>query len=394
MAQRISNIRCRIDASFPRDTPAEFRNAVATVINVSDLPYSTAPTDRTVACLIWGVLGHELLTFSEGQMFVNRGGANMATTCAVPEEVASLLEETLLAAAGICFLMGEAQQEVQNFAWGAKGVDRNEDAIRAAAPSVAGVTTSIGALRNFAAKRDCLFEQVYSKKAEKVWAHWADRAGDFLMKYTGYIVAKLDKDDFRTSFAEWCSTPKPPARPSGLDFSDYNLAEDGTIRERPRKNNCYRYLDYPLDQSIEDPVLKSNVDMLIKFLSSHHWGNLAGMQLMLAAETLALRGLRVPKMLFHFDAGGLGKGVRSSIRSTAMGSMHVFADPDIYFTKEEARKQLPFVQGCFITHQEMAQTQNAFFGHIWRKIITGERIAARAPYAKATIGYSFNDATL
>ena len=182
MAQRISNIRCRIDESLPRDTPAKFRNAVATVINVSDLPYSTAPTDRTVACLIWGVLGHELLTFSEGQMFVNRGGANMATTCAVPEEVASLLEETLLAAAGICFLMDEAQREVQNFAWGAKGVDRTEDAIRAAAPSVAGVTTSVGVLLNFAAKRDCLCEQVYSEEAGKVWARRADSAGEFLKK--------------------------------------------------------------------------------------------------------------------------------------------------------------------------------------------------------------------
>ena len=104
-------------------------------------------------------------------MFVNRGGANMATTCAVPEEMASLLEETLLAAAGICFLRGEAQQEVQNFAWGANGVARTEAAIRMAAPSVAGVPTSIGALRNFAAKHDCLFEQVYSKKAKRVWAH-------------------------------------------------------------------------------------------------------------------------------------------------------------------------------------------------------------------------------
>ena len=168
---------------------------------------------------------------------------------------------------------------MQNFAWGANGVDRTGAAIRIAAPSAAGVTTSIDAPRNFAAIRDCLFQQFYSKRAEEVWAHWAGRAGDFSAKCAGHIVAKLGEDEFRTSLAEWRSTPKPPARPGGLDFFDYNLAEDGTIRERSTKNSCYWYLGYPLDQSVEHPVLKGNVALLIKFLSSRHRGNLAGMQL-------------------------------------------------------------------------------------------------------------------
>ena len=84
--------------------------------------------------------------------------------------------------------------------------------------------------------------------------------------------------------------------------------------------------------------------------------------------------------------GGCGLSLITDLISTALGDFHAFFDPYIYYDDEELRKIVDTLVGaCVFSAQEKVQgSRKMMLVHLWKKMMTGEGLRSRLPYAILT----------
>ena len=117
-----------------------------------------------------------------------------------------------------------------------------------------------------------------------------------------------------------------------------------------------------------DPLLLEAYGRLRQFLFSRFYDNLPALKLYLALEALAVHYVDTKITLFFQDDGGRGKSALSLLRVTVWGKLHAFADPSIFFTEEELRKQgVNLRHTLLVTIQEALENgKTTFPDHLWK----------------------------
>ena len=218
---------------------------------------------------------------------------------------------------------------------------------------------------------------------------WAERQADCIANLRKKLMGELSTDAFRRSYVEWTGTPYEPEG-LGIAFGDCFVGPQAESAQKGPEKNAYVQLSYAI--LLPDPVLDAVGGRLKKFLGSRFYENAGGLRLYLSLEAMAAHHENANVTLFFQDRGGKGKSALSALRANVWGQMHAFADPSIFFTDEELRKQgVDLRHKLFVTIQETRERRKAvFLEHLWGKFSTQEKVAIRPNYAKRTRMVSFS----
>ena len=220
------------------------------------------------------------------------------------------------------------------------------------------------------------------------------------------------------NFVEWCDTPI--ARKPGFSTTDgcWVFAEpDGSLRSVvPHADNDI-YLAVPHPAS--DPVLEAHKRRVIEFLRTTFFDNAPALECQLAAMYLALRGTNIVRAFVTLGPGGVGQSLNTALIANVFGDIHGFVDMNVFYTEDELRKQADTFTGkvrkgthnvlvsvfpalnfglvlfsCCIfeisspqvvmTGQETPNTDKSLREDLHKKVMSGDPVAARLPYAILT----------
>ena len=120
-----------------------------------------------------------------------------------------------------------------------------------------------------------------------------------------------------------------------------------------------------------------------KFCATAMAGDMDGMELEFAVESLAKRGLRVPQhQVIYFGDGGNSKGARSKLRARAFGSSHQYVSTAVFDKNkdDEFRKQGPEFHGAWLCALQEADSFEVY-EKTWRLRTGGDKIRGRLPHA-------------
>ena len=212
---------------------------------------------------------------------------------------------------------------------------------------------------------------------------WAERQADFVATLRKKLFDELRADGFRKSYVEWTVSPYVPGRPA-IAFEDCFFGPPCTSEEKSGCKNCYVPLKYPI--LLPDPALAVAAERLKGFLASRYFGNQPMLQLYLMLEALALHSVNIKAMLFFQDDGHKGQSALTALRANAWGQARAVADPSIFSTPEEMRKQgVDLTHKWFVTVQKTVGNRKAVsLEPPWGKFCAEEAVAIRPNYAKST----------
>ena len=129
------------------------------------------------------------------------------------------------------------------------------------------------------------------------------------------------------------------------------------------------------------------MDRLEAIFSETFWAIPAAFELGQACMALAKRGLNVNTLTLYLGPGGVGLSKYTAHLEAMMGDdHHCIFDPNVFYTDDELRKQVPKLAGHFVyTGQERPTGAKATIREdLLKKFCTGEGVAGRLPYGILT----------
>ena len=125
------------------------------------------------------------------------------------------------------------------------------------------------------------------------------------------------------NFLEWCDTP--PIRRSGFSATVgcrlFDEIEEDVRSVVPHVDN-HVYFSKP--HPAGDPVMASNKDRVLEFLSTTFFYNAAALVSQLAAICLTLPGIATVRAFITMGAGGVRQSLNTCLIANLFGGMHGF----------------------------------------------------------------------
>ena len=215
-------------------------------------------------------------------------------------------------------------------------------------------------------------------------APWTTQVIKAIIKFSTDMQNDLCGKRIVGNFVEWCDTPI--ARKPGFSTTDgcWVFADpDGSLQSvAPHPRNDI-YLAVP--HAASDPVLESHKRWVIDFLRTTFFDNALALECQLAAMCSTLRGMNTVRAFMTLDPGGVGQSLNTALVANVFGDMHGFVDMNVFYTEDELRKQADTFTGkVVITGQETPNTDKPLREDLYKKVMSGDPVAARLPYAILT----------
>ena len=210
------------------------------------------------------------------------------------------------------------------------------------------------------------------------------------VRFTASRRSKQVMDDFGTWFQE------PNTAAAGFlafDDSSWKINDEAPSDQRftqvPHSplNNCYMKIGVPLGAvALDEDVLR-----LRRFFATIFAGKPMARFIDAAYEARAVSQLPTPQKMVVYRGRGLdGKSARTLLRSNVFGGKHMCLSPTTLQTPEEFRIQGgSFAFAALVTVQE-CQPGAPLMEDIWKKWISGEKIATRPLYGLSTVYHRWN----
>ena len=132
-----------------------------------------------------------------------------------------------------------------------------------------------------------------------------------------------------------------------------------------------------------DPVLQTAMNRVEKIYSHTFWAIPLAFEFGQACLALAKRGLNINPISLYLGPGGVGLSKYTAHLEAMLGEdNHCMFDPNIFYTDDELRKQIPSMAGHFVyTGQERPTGgKQPIREDLLKKFSTGEGISGRLPH--------------
>ena len=244
--------------------------------------------------------------------------------------------------------------------------------------------------------------QVGGGGQEKPVQAWYIVVAQAISRFSPGLIKKLEHGKIIPFLSEWCMTPKK-AR-CGCVFKDcivyYDVDDKPMVYQADERDHAGRKLHAARSPSANlyvgiertlldkvDPVLQAAMDRLEKIYSSTFWAIPMAFQFGQACLALAKRGLNINPITLYLGPGGVGLSKYTAHLEAMLGEdNHCTFDPNIFYTDDELRKQVPNMAGHFVfTGQERPTGgKQPIREDLLKKFSTGEGICGRLPYGILT----------
>ena len=244
--------------------------------------------------------------------------------------------------------------------------------------------------------------EVGGASGQKPVQPWYIVVAQSISRFSPTLIKKLEHGRILPFLSEWCMKPKQAV--AGVAHPDCILLYDsegkpvvylkdkkddkGQVIESARSAsaNLYVGIERNLLDAV-DPVLEAAIDRLEKIYSETFWAIPAAFQLGQACLALAKRGLNVNHITMYVGPGGVGLSKYTDHLQAMLGTEnHDIFDPNIFYSDDELRKQVPRMTGHFVfTGQERPTGSKQHIREdLLKKFCTGEGVACRLPYGILT----------
>ena len=244
--------------------------------------------------------------------------------------------------------------------------------------------------------------EVGAAGAQKPVQAWYIVVAQAISRFSPKLIQRLEHGKSMPFLSEWCVTPKNAV--AGVAHTDCILLYDyggkpvvylkdkkdaeGRVIESARKAsaNLYVGIERNLLDAV-DPVLQAAIDRLEKIYSETFWAIPAAFEHGQACLALAKRGLNVNQNTMYLGPGGVGLSKFTAHLEAMLGTEnHDIFDPNVFYTDDELRKQVPRMAGHFVfTGQERPSgSKQGIREDLLKKFCTGEGVAGRLPYGILT----------
>ena len=231
---------------------------------------------------------------------------------------------------------------------------------------------------------------------------WYIVVAQSISRFSPTLIKKLEHGRILPFLSEWCMTPKQAV--AGVAHPDcillYDVEGKAVVYLKDKKNekgevlesarsasaNIYVGIERSLLDAV-DPVMETAIARLEKIYSETFWAIPAAFQLGQACLALAKRGLNVNQITLYLGPGGVGLSKYTAHLEAMLGTdNHDIFDPNIFYSDDELRKQVPRMAGHFVfTGQERPTgAKQTIREDLLKKFCTGEGVAGRLPYGILT----------
>ena len=373
-----------VQGSHP-DWPKDFVRLVAAALSIYRTRYSDLFIRDTVA-LLWQMEGEDHLRVHDAICYLYHDhGAFEALSGVPPESTFARIKSFLLALEGIFRLL--ADSTARNDASVVAAISnllQQYNSVREFITAAMDTSSLTPASRGFGGRRRP--QPVDEGGAGPPQGGWPGTVADMIARISGPMQKDLldERSLFRYLIA-WCETPS--RRRAGVAYADTSLLYDVspgrfcTFVEPSPDNDIYVRIPH----NLRDPVLEDAKEALQKFYSQTFWCNEDFFKCCLAAIALAKRGENIDRCFIGESGGGTGQGLYSQHLAAVYKHNHAFIDSSLWHNEDELRKQLELFAGAWIlTAQEKPDSHRKFREDLYKKLVSGDDLAARRPYGYFT----------
>ena len=210
---------------------------------------------------------------------------------------------------------------------------------------------------------------------------WCRTVASIVLRVSQSLMREITKDEFMTYVIQWCDTPRRARlgvayRDKAVVYGAPGSAEPLTsLTDSSPETDLYIRIPHQL----LDPVLIATQERLHKYYRESFWTNFKVYKCMLAAQTLAKRGINVDRLFIGLSPGGVGQSLFTLHLAAIYGKgNHTYYDPNIWCLEEELRKQAEDLACCIVlTGQETPTGARGIKEDLFKRFITGERPRTR-----------------